>query len=146
MPTPPFQANACIPTGVKTKTSEKRPTRVESFLPHGRVSTINPVTIKRFCNSPKDRSAVRLMPKTCIHEDRRWSDPGPYKCRKSMLAISPLMTRSGKTSMKPSSIDEPTARYKAGRATAMAEATIANEAQARSDVLRKIRDRWRSPP
>ena len=48
--------------------------------------------------------------------------------------------------MKPSSIDEPTARYKAGSATAMAEATTANEAQVRRDVLRKIFEMWTSPP
>ena len=35
------------------------------------------------------------------------SEPGPYRCRKSTLGILPCCTRRGKTSMKPSSIDEP---------------------------------------
>ena len=69
---------------------------------------------------------------TRIHNDKRCSEPGPYKCKKSTFAIAPLMTRSGKTSMKPSSIDEPTARKSAGSANAIAAPTMAKEAHVES--------------
>ena len=50
--------------------------------------------------------------------------PGPYRWRKSRFGMSPCRSRSGKTSMKPSSIGGPWVRSRPRRGTSSASATM----------------------
>ena len=109
--------------GVRTNIVDDAATIVAIRQPHGRANKYNAEIVSRCWNSPKNLSEVSVVPKTSNQPARACRDPGPYRWRKSTLAMSPFRTRSGKTSMKPSSMEAPTARKRAGKAVATVRAT-----------------------
>ena len=108
---PPVQARAVSPMVGTRMTAVMAPPAAATQRPQGRSTAKTPNTTPSCCRKPITRSVANVVPNTLNTPARTHRLPGPYRCRKSRLGISPWSTSSGKTSMKPSSMGGPGARH-----------------------------------